>query len=107
MEFKAVKVEEFKGYKITKLQYIVNEFANSGIAVAELFWRENEYKDYSSVQSSLVTAIKKMKKTNIQVKAVDKHVYLINKILFNEEVEKLNNGKEKKEKSGDSQTQET
>lgn len=97
MEFKAVKVENFKGYRKTKLQQFIKDFADSGLAVAEIIWSEKEYKDYNSVQSSLSGTIKKMKKSNIQIKAVDKQVYLINKIIYEQEVKRLADGEKEKE----------
>lgn len=97
MEFKAVKVEDFKGYKKTKVQQFIKDFSNSGLAVAEIIWHEKEYKDYASVQSSVSTTIKKMKKSNLKVKAIDKRVYLINKIVYEQEVKRLEDGEKEKE----------
>ena len=55
---------------------------------------------------TFITSIKKMNKTGIQVRAIDRRVYLINKALYEREVELLKNGKAKKEKSSDTFTQE-
>ena len=107
MRLKPIAVNDFKGFRKTKLQKFIIDFIDSGIAVAEVLWNEGDYKTYSSVQSSLATSIKKMNKSGIQVKAIDRRVYLINKALYEREVELLKNGKEKKEKSSDSQAQET
>ena len=101
MKLKPIDVENFKGFRKTKLQRFIVEFIESGLAVAEVIWNEGDYKTYSSVQSSLATSIKKMNKSGIQVKAIDRRVYLINKALYEKEVELLKNGKEKKEKSSD------
>lgn len=106
MKLKPIDVENFKGYRKTKLQKFIIDFVESGLAVAEVVWNEGDYKTYGSVQSSLATSIKKMNKSGIQVKAIDRRVYLINKVLYEREVELLN-GKAKKEKSSDSQAQET
>lgn len=106
MRLKPIDVENFKGYRKTKLQKFIIEFIESEIAVAEVVWNEGDYKTYSSLQSSLATSIKKMKKSNIKVKAIDRRLYLINKVLYEREVELLKNGKAKKEKSTDSQAQE-
>ena len=102
MRLKPIDVENFKGYRKTKLQKFIIDFIDSGIAVAEVVWIEGDYKSYGSVQSSLTTSIKKMNKTGIQVKAIDRRVYLINKALYEREVELLKNGEKKKEKSSDS-----
>lgn len=107
MKLKPIAVENFKGYRKTKLQKFIIEFIESEIPVAEVVWNEGDYKTYSSLQSSLATSIRKMNKTNIKVKAMDRRLYLINKVLYDREVELLKNGKEKKEKSGDSQAKET
>ena len=106
MRLKPIDVENFKGYRKTKLQKFIIDFVESGLAVAEVVWNEGDYKTYGSVQSSLATSIKKMNKSGIQVKAIDRRVYLINKALYEQEVELLKNGKTKKEKSNDAQTQE-
>lgn len=106
MKLKPIAVENFKGYRKTKLQKFIIEFIESGAAVAEVLWNEGDYKTYSSVQSSLATSIKKMKKTNIRVKAIDRQIYLVNNVLYEQEVEKLKNGKAKKEKFSDTFTQE-
>lgn len=106
MRLKPIDVENFKGYRKTKLQKFIIDFIDSGIAVAEVVWIEGDYKSYGSVQSSLTTSIKKMNKTGIQVKAIDRRVYLINKALYEREVELLKNGKTKKEKSSDAQAEE-
>lgn len=106
MKLKPIAVNDFKGYRKTKLQKFIIEFIDSGLAVAEVIWNENDYKTYSSLQSSLTSSIKKMNKSGIQVKAIDRRIYLINKVLYEREVELLKNGKEKKEKSSDAQAQE-
>ena len=102
MRLKPIAVNDFKGFRKTKLQKFIIDFIDSGIAVAEVLWNEGDYKTYSSVQSSLATSIKKMNKSGIQVKAIDRRVYLINKALYEREVELLS-GKAKKEKSSDAQ----
>lgn len=106
MKLKPVAVENFKGFRKTKLQKFIIEFIESGAAVAEVLWNESDYKTYSSVQSSLATSIKKMNKSNIKVKAIDRRIYLINNVLYEQEVEKLKNGKAKKEESSDTFTKE-
>lgn len=105
MRLKPIAVNDFKGFRKTKLQKFIIEFIESGAAVAEVIWNENDYKTYSSLQSSLTSSIKKMNKSGILVKAIDRRVYLINKALYEREVELLS-GKAKKEKSTDSQAQE-
>lgn len=106
MKLKPIAVEDFKGYRKSKLQKFIVDFIESGAAVAEVIWNEGDYKTYSSLQSSLATSIKKMNKSGIKVKAIDRRIYLINKALYEREVELLKNGKEKKEKSSDAQAQE-
>ena len=105
MKLKPIAVNDFKGYRKTKLQKFIIDFIESELPVAEVIWSENDYKTYASLQSSLATSIRKMNKSGIQVKAIDRRVYLINKALYEMEVELLN-GKEKKEKSSDAQAQE-
>lgn len=105
MRLKPIAVNDFKGFRKTKLQKFIIDFIDSGISVAEVIWNENDYKTYSSLQSSLTSSIKKMNKSGIQVKAIDRKVYLINKVLYEREVELLS-GKAKKEKSSDAQAQE-
>ena len=107
MRLKPIAVNDFKGFRKTKLQKFIIDFIDSGEAVAEVIWNEGDYKTYTSVHSSLGSSIKKMNKSGIQVKAIDRRVYLINKALYEREVELLKNGKAKKEKSSDSQAQET
>lgn len=103
MKLKPIDVENFRGYRKTKLQKFIIEFIESGAAVAEVIWNEGDYKTYGSLQSSLGTSIRKMNKTGIQVRAIDRRIYLINKALYEREVELLKNGKTKKEKSSDTQ----
>ena len=99
MRLKPIDVENFKGYRKTKLQKFIIDFIDSGIAVAEVVWNEGDYKTYASVQSSLATSVRKMNKSGIAVKAIDRRVYLINKALYEQEVENLKNGKAQKEKA--------
>lgn len=107
MKLKPIAVEDFKGYRKSKLQKFIVDFIESGAAVAEVIWNEGDYKTYGSLQSSLGTSIRKMNKTGIQVRAIDRRIYLINKALYEREVELLKNGKEKKEKSSDTQEEKT
>jgi len=107
MKLKPIAVEDFKGYRKTKLQKFIIQFIDSGAAVAEVIWNENDYKTYSFLQSSLTSSIKKMNKSGIKVKAIDRRIYLINKALYEREVELLKNGKAKKEKSSDTQEEKT
>lgn len=106
MRLKPIAVNDFKGFRKTKLQKFIIDFIDSGEAVAEVIWNEGDYKTYTSVHSSLGSSIKKMNKSGIQVKAIDRRVYLINKALYEKEVE-LISGKAKKEESSNSQAQET
>ena len=105
MRLKPIAVNDFKGFRKTKLQKFIIDFIDSGEAVAEVIWNEGDYKTYTSVHSSLGSSIKKMNKSGIQVKAIDRRVYLINKALYEKEVE-LISGKAKKEESSDTFTQE-
>ena len=44
MRLKPIAVENFKGFRKTKLQKFIIEFIESGAAVAEVLWNEGDYK---------------------------------------------------------------
>ena len=82
MKFKAVELRNYKGYKETKIQGFLNEFAASNIPVAEVILDENEYKNATSAYSAVNNAIKRFNMKNISIRVAEKKLYLINKVLY-------------------------
>ena len=84
MKFKAADLQTFKGYRETKIQRLLNDFAASNIAVAELFLEQGEYKNISSAYSAVNNAIKRFKMKNISARVANKKLYIINQVLYAE-----------------------
>lgn len=89
MKFTEVDVKKLKGYKETKLQRLIKDFLNAEITVAELTWEPEEYKSPSSVQSAVNSAIKRFKTANVKCQSVDKKVFLINTLLYEQEIREV------------------
>ena len=88
MRFQPVNIKEFKGFKETKLQKVLNDFLRAEIPVAELIWTEDEYRNASSAYSAVKAAIKRFKHNNINVRVSDKRLYLFNVLLYEQELTK-------------------
>ena len=71
-----------RGYKRTKLQKLLGEFVESGIAVAELQYGPDEYKSPTSVQSTLYKSIKTFNHPGLRTCIHNGTVYLINEALL-------------------------
>ena len=82
MKFKAADLQNFKGYKETKIQRFLNDFAKSEIPVAEVFLEPGEYKNATSAYSAVKGAIKRFKLQNISARVINKKLYLINHVLY-------------------------
>lgn len=88
MKYEPVNVKDFKGFKETKLQKVLNDFLRAEIAVAELIWTEDEYRNASSAYSAVKAAIKRFKHNNINVRVSEKRLYLFNVLLYEQELNK-------------------
>lgn len=87
MKYQEVNVTQFRGYKETKLQRLLNDFIQAEIPVAELVWEQDEYRNPSSAYSAVKTAINRFKLGNIQVKVIEKRLYLFNTVLYEKALE--------------------
>lgn len=83
MELKQANYSDIrKAYKLTKLQQLVDDFAKSGMACAEVCGFAN--KTAFGCAQSLNHAIQRTKQYNIKAISRCDKVYLLNKILIKE-----------------------
>lgn len=74
-----------RGYKVTKMQAVIEEFIATGIPMAKIILGDKEYKNLSSAQASLLVAAKKYSKGTVIAKTVNNELYLINTVLIDKE----------------------
>lgn len=66
-----------KGYKITKIQKLLEEFMHSGMECAELVLEEGEYKRVGTAYNGVRSAIDRMKlASTLNVKTIGGKLYL-------------------------------
>lgn len=75
-----------KFYGVTKLQSIIEAFAESGDTIAEITWTEGEYASAYSAQSAIKVALKRNNKVGVYDVITRKgRVFIINKLLYERE----------------------
>lgn len=86
MRLEKVNPAEYRGFKASKNQQILDEFINSGYSMAKIVLADKEYKNAASCVSSLATSIKRFKRTNLKAALINGDAYLINQTLVNLEL---------------------
>lgn len=98
MEAKKISLKDYlkvsrqacSGYAVTKIQAIVESFANSNEAIIEITWEEGEYKNGYGCYASIYGYLKRNRKTNMYtVRVLDKgkRVFLVNNHKFEKAME--------------------
>lgn len=82
MKFREVNINQFKGYKETKIQVVLKQFVESGIPIAEVLLEDGEYKNVTSAYSAINGAVKRLRLPNVTVRVSNKKLYLINNMLY-------------------------
>lgn len=95
MKFEKITVAQFKkitsSYNIgtmSELQNFITSFIESGVAIAEIKDWKVKYCEVYGVASSINSSAKRHGQDNVRAVVRNKKPYIINKLLFTEEIKK-------------------